>query len=82
MPIPNEKSPCSKSSMLLTDYGESGEREPVISREDPGLPIHRAAFVIAKTAIGAGMLNFPQAYGKTGGIAQALALQAVSLAYL
>ena len=47
--------------------------------DEPGLPLPRAIFVVTNAALGAGMLNFPQAYSKTGGVGQALAVQAVSL---
>ena len=43
-----------------------------------GLPLCRAVFVVANAAIGAGMLNFPQAYEKSGGLVNALTVQTVS----
>lgn len=45
----------------------------------PGhVPYYRAVFLIANAALGAGLLNFPQAYMKAGGAGTALALQFVS----
>ena len=43
-----------------------------------GLPLHRAVLVVANAALGAGMLNFPQAYEKSGGLVNALMVQTVS----
>ena len=43
-----------------------------------GLPLHRAVVVVANAALGAGMLNFPQAYDKSGGLVNALTVQTVS----
>ena len=43
-----------------------------------GLPLHRAVLVVANAALGAGMLNFPQAYDKSGGLVNALTVQTVS----
>ncbi|XP_028392393.1 putative sodium-coupled neutral amino acid transporter 7 [Dendronephthya gigantea] len=40
-----------------------------------GLPLHRAVVVVANAALGAGMLNFPEAYEKSGGLAYALTVQ-------
>ena len=87
MPIPNENSSLlniqrGSKSTSLNDHSGSSVNIPVITREDPGLPIPRAVFVVTNAALGAGMLNFPEAYGKTGGVVQALAVQAVSLANL
>ena len=44
-----------------------------------GLPIWRAALLVVNSALGAGILNFPQAYAECGGIATAFAIQMVSL---
>lgn len=48
------------------------------SMGEPELPIARAVFVVTNAALGAGMLAFPEAYGKTGGVPHALAVQTVS----
>ena len=64
----------------LLDHSASATiRVQVDSHGDPGLPIPRAVFVVTNAALGAGMLAFPEAYGKTGGVPQALAVQAVSI---
>lgn len=42
-----------------------------------GLPIWRAALLVVNSALGAGILNFPQAYAECGGIATALTIQMV-----
>ena len=72
----------------LADMSESGiatDSEVILrtinAPEEPrsnGMPLIRAMFVVANAALGAGMLNFPQAYAQAGGIANALAIQFVS----
>lgn len=52
----------------------SGDSKVLVNR----LPLHRAVVVVANAAIGAGMLNFPQAYEKSGGLVEALIVQMVS----
>ena len=42
-----------------------------------GIPIWRAVLLVVNSALGAGILNFPQAYAKCGGIGTALAFQMV-----
>ena len=44
-----------------------------------GLPIWRAALLVVNSALGAGILNFPQAYAECGGIATAFTIQMVGL---
>lgn len=44
-----------------------------------GLPIWRAALLVVNSALGAGILNFPQAYAECGGIGTALTIQMVGL---
>ena len=44
-----------------------------------GLPIWRAALLVANSALGAGILNFPQAYAECSGIATAFTIQMVSV---
>ena len=44
-----------------------------------GLPIWRAALLVVNSALGAGILNFPQAYAECGGIATALTIQMVGV---
>ena len=50
-----------------------------VSSDEAGLPLPRAIFVVTNAALGAGMLNFPEAYSRTGGVAEALAVQAVNV---
>ena len=42
-----------------------------------GLPIWRAALLVVNSALGAGILNFPQAYAQAGGIFTALIIHMV-----
>ena len=44
-----------------------------------GLPIWRAALLVVNSALGAGILNFPQVYAGCGGIATALTIQMVGV---
>jgi len=44
-----------------------------------GLPIWRAALLVVNSALGAGILNFPQAYAECGGIATAFTIQMVGV---
>lgn len=51
------------------------------SKEDfnqPGIPIFRAIFVVMNAAMGAGILNFPQAFAKAGGVQSGMIIQLVS----
>ena len=43
-----------------------------------GVPVWRAVFLIVNAALGAGILNFPQAYAECGSIATAVTIQMVS----
>jgi len=47
-----------------------------------GLPIWRAALLIVNSALGAGILNFPQAYAECGGITTAFTIQMVGVLFL
>lgn len=67
----------------LPDIASAGKlpqvQYQVINALPPGhVPYYRAVFLIANAALGAGLLNFPQAYMKAGGAGTALALQFVS----
>ena len=42
-----------------------------------GIPIWRAVLLVVNSALGAGILNFPQAYAQCGGIGTAIAIQMV-----
>ena len=46
------------------------------------VPAYRAVFLIANTALGAGLLNFPQAYMNAGGIEIAVSVQIVLLIFI
>lgn len=46
-----------------------------------GIPIWRAALLVVNAALGAGILNFPQAYAECGGIATAIVIQMVCLRF-
>ena len=61
-------------------FGSINSSSSVASSRTYGLPIHRAVVVVANAALGAGMLNFPQAYYKSGGLVNALTVQTVSWA--
>ena len=82
MSIPGERSSLlTHSSHILNDqpsaYNRSSSSVAIQQNNEPGLPIRRAVFVVTNAALGAGMLAFPEAYGKTGGVPAALAVQAV-----
>lgn len=47
-----------------------------------GIPIWRAVLLVVNAALGAGILNFPQAYAECGGILTAIVIQMVSLCLL
>jgi hypothetical protein len=93
MSSPNEKSSLlhfagnnhkiQNSCTSLNDHSSStnstmNDVQVIEANDEPGLPIPRAVFVVTNAALGAGMLAFPEAYEKTGGVPQALAVQAVS----
>ena len=46
-----------------------------------GIPIWRAALLVVNSALGAGILNFPQAYAQCGGIGTAITIQMVGFLY-
>lgn len=51
-----------------------------IQKLDEGkVPPYRAVFLIANAALGAGLLNFPQAFMKSGGIKTALSIEVVCI---
>ncbi|KAM7438690.1 hypothetical protein ABFA07_011802 [Porites harrisoni] len=47
-----------------------------------GIPIWRAALLVVNAALGAGILNFPQAYAECGGIATAIVIQMSLLVFI
>ncbi len=83
---PNQRLSIQNRCTFNNDHSLSGSASATVSVEhsfdEPGLPIPRAVFVVTNAALGAGMLAFPQAFGKTGGVPQALAVEAVSFVHL
>ena len=50
------------------------------SKLEPGnVPPYRAVFLIANAALGAGLLNFPEAFKKAGGLQTAIIIQLVCM---
>lgn len=47
-----------------------------------GIPIWRSSLLVVNAALGAGILNFPQAYAKCGGIATAVTIQMCLLVFI
>lgn len=54
-------------------------QQPDENPYNEGLPIWRAALLVVNSALGAGILNFPQAYAECGGIATGFTIQMVRL---
>ena len=52
-------------------------REPSDDFYHQGIPIWRAVLLVVNSALGAGILNFPQAYAQCGGIGTAIVIQMV-----
>ncbi|KAJ7312035.1 hypothetical protein JRQ81_006366, partial [Phrynocephalus forsythii] len=50
--------------------------------EGPGISSSAAVFIMLKSALGAGLLNFPWAFGKAGGIGPAVLVELGSLIFL
>ncbi|XP_040064293.1 putative sodium-coupled neutral amino acid transporter 7 isoform X1 [Ixodes scapularis] len=48
----------------------------------PGTSWYAAVFLVVNAALGAGLLNFPQAFDRAGGLAVALSVQAVLLLFV
>lgn len=48
---------------------------------DPGSGRLSAIFLVINAALGAGLLNFPQAFDQAGGIVTAITVQAVSFLF-
>lgn len=57
-------------------------RNPSEDFYNRGIPIWRAVLLVVNAALGAGILNFPQAYAKCGGIGTALAFQMGLLVFI
>ncbi|KAM6946436.1 putative sodium-coupled neutral amino acid transporter 8a [Aplochiton taeniatus] len=66
-----------ESISLLT----SGSK-PALDVDRPRLGTTGAIFIMLKSALGAGLLNFPWAFGRAGGIHSAVAVEMVSMVFL
>ena len=73
----------SYSSTRMFEVGTSvqqpDDKPPVHVEFAEGLPIWRATLLIVNSALGAGILNFPQAYADCGGITTAITIQMVGV---
>uniref|UniRef100_A0A4W5R5D2 Solute carrier family 38 member 8 n=1 Tax=Hucho hucho TaxID=62062 RepID=A0A4W5R5D2_9TELE len=56
--------------------------KPTFDTDGPRLGSMGAIFIMLKSALGAGLLNFPWAFEKAGGIRSAVAVEMVSLVFL
>lgn len=68
-----EKSPLLNSTVI----SESLASKSFVGNLQAGVSWKMAAFLLVNTALGAGMLNYPYAYGQTGGVICAALMQAV-----
>ncbi|XP_056666199.1 putative sodium-coupled neutral amino acid transporter 8 [Monodelphis domestica] len=57
-------------------------RKPSLDASPPGLSSVGAVFILLKSALGAGLLNFSWAFSQAGGITPALIMELVSLVFL
>ncbi|XP_020949394.1 putative sodium-coupled neutral amino acid transporter 8 isoform X1 [Sus scrofa] len=65
-----------------TPGGRGHAEKPVSAAARPNLSSLGAVFILLKSALGAGLLNFPWAFHKAGGVAPALLVELVSLVFL
>uniref|UniRef100_A0A8C3VSF8 Solute carrier family 38 member 8 n=1 Tax=Catagonus wagneri TaxID=51154 RepID=A0A8C3VSF8_9CETA len=65
-----------------TPGGQGRAEKPAPAAARPGLSSLGAVFILLKSALGAGLLNFPWAFHKAGGVAPALLVEMVSLIFL
>ncbi|KAG2470215.1 S38A6 protein, partial [Polypterus senegalus] len=56
--------------------------KPALDWDGPGLSSSGAVFIMLKSALGAGLLNFPWAFNRAGGVHTALGVELVSLVFL
>ncbi|XP_077166540.1 solute carrier family 38 member 8 isoform X2 [Paroedura picta] len=56
--------------------------KPTLESDSPNLSSAGAVFILLKSALGAGLLNFPWAFNKAGGITPAVLVELVSLIFL
>ena len=75
--VPVSSSDLDTTSSVGVFKSRSVIQQPGNSPYVEGLPIWRAALLVVNSALGAGILNFPQAYAQCGGIATAFAIQMV-----
>ena len=75
--VPVSSSDLDTTSSVGVFKSRSVVQQPDHSPYVEGLPIWRAALLVVNSALGAGILNFPQAYAECGGIATALTIQMV-----
>ena len=86
--IVNETDHSANMTMYDADYlppievSDPLDNDPVeiklMTKLEPGnVPPYRAVFLIANAALGAGLLNFPEAYKKAGGLKTAITIQLV-----
>uniref|UniRef100_A0A8C7CK86 Solute carrier family 38 member 8b n=1 Tax=Oncorhynchus kisutch TaxID=8019 RepID=A0A8C7CK86_ONCKI len=75
--------------MIITPYSEKLARESIslLARsashaDPPRLGSFGAIFIMLKSALGAGLLNFPWAFEKAGGVNKAISVEMVSLVFL
>ena len=70
----------SARELVNTSSIQQPDDKPHVHKEFvEGLPIWRAALLVVNSALGAGILNFPQAYAECGGIATAFTIQMVGV---
>ncbi|KAL4234026.1 hypothetical protein ACF0H5_005680 [Mactra antiquata] len=78
--------------MSFTDHGEktpllsvqaADDEVIIIQQEKPkGSSWYASVFLVVNAALGAGLLNFPQAYHQAGGVLVAILIQAVFLVFI
>ena len=77
--VPVSSSDLDTTSSVGVFRSRSVIQQPGDSPYVEGLPIWRAALLVVNSALGAGILNFPQAYAECGGIATAFTIQMVGV---
>ncbi|KAK2559615.1 putative sodium-coupled neutral amino acid transporter 7 [Acropora cervicornis] len=79
---PPSSSDLDTTSSVNVFRSRSVLRNPSEDFYNRGIPIWRAVLLVVNAALGAGILNFPQAYAKCGGIGTALAFQMGLLVFI
>ncbi|KAF0298181.1 putative sodium-coupled neutral amino acid transporter 7 [Amphibalanus amphitrite] len=77
--------PCDVTSAPLLERSDDEPEPPARPATPPpaaGTSWPAAVFLIVNAALGAGLLNFPQAYDQAGGLAVALSVQATLLVFI